>query len=103
MQGYEQLGPGKISFSPVAVSGGGSDLIDVFARGIGANDGVYHKVWQSNVWSDWQRLGSWESLGGIVTSSPASISRALNLIEVFVRGTDSKLYHIWWDGTAWRP
>lgn len=243
MQGYEQLGLGQISFSPVAVSGGGSDLIDVFARGIGASDGVYHKVWQSNVWSDWQRLGSmdtlsgpglsrepgrylgvfvrgtdnalyayqynpndgwvgpwpldgqissspaaialingpvhvfargtdnalwhrwydngwqnweslggpldgqissdpesgpsvcswgerrldvfvrgtdnavwhrwsydggvrwenWESLGGVVTSSPASISRASNLIEVFVRGTDSKLYHRWWDGTAWRP
>ncbi len=243
MQGYQQLGGGEISFSPVAVSGGGSDLIDVFARGIGANDGVYHKVWQGNVWSDWQRLGSmntlsgpglswepgrhlgvfvrgtdnalylyqynpnngwvgpwpldgqissspaaialvngpvhvfargtdnalwhrwydggwqnweslggplggqissdpesgpsvsswgprrldvfvrgtdnavwrkwsddggvrwsnWESLGGTVTSSPASISRAPNLIEVFVRGTDSKLYHIWWDGTAWRP
>lgn len=243
MQGYEHLGQGEISFSPVAVSGGGSDLIDVFARGIGANDGVYHKVWQGNVWSGWQRLGStdilsgpglswepgrllgvfvrggdnalylhqytpndgwvgpwpldgqissspaaialvdgpghvfargmdnalwhrwydngwqnweslggpiggqissdpesgpsvsswgprrldvfvrgtddavwhrwsedggvswsnWESLGGIVTSSPASISRAPNQIEVFVRGTDSKLYHIWWDGTAWRP
>ena len=243
MQGYQQLGGGQISFSPVAVSGGGSDLIDVFARGIGANDGVYHKVWQGNVWSGWQRLGStdilsgpglswepgrllgvfvrggdnalylhqytpndgwvgpwplegqissspaaialvngpvhvfargmdnalwhrwydngwqnweslggpiggqissdpesgpsvsswgprrldvfvrgtddavwhrwsedggvswsnWESLGGIITSSPASISRAPNQIEVFVRGTDSKLYHIWWDGTAWRP
>ncbi|MGI2904554.1 S8 family serine peptidase [Tolypothrix sp. VBCCA 56010] len=243
MQGYEQLGGGEISFSPVAVSGGGSDLVDVFARGIGASDGVYHKVWQGNVWSDWQRLGSmntlsgpglsrepgrhldvfvrgtdnalyayqynpndgwvgpwpldgqisssptaialvngpvhvfargtdnalwhrwydggwqnweslggplggqispdpesgpsvaswgsgrldvfvrgtddavwrkwsanggaswsnWESLGGVVTSSPASISRAPNLIEVFVRGTDSKLYHKWWDGTAWRP
>lgn len=29
MQGYEQLG-GEITFSPAAVSGGGSDLIDVF-------------------------------------------------------------------------
>lgn len=244
MQGYEQIGPGFISSNPVAVSGGGSDLVDVFARGIGANDGVYHKVWKNSVWSDWQRLGSmntlsgpglsweptrrldvfvrgtdnalyvyqynptidgwegpwpldgqissspaaialangpvhvfargmdnalwhrwydggwqnweslggplggqispdpesgpsvaswgpgrldvfvrgtddavwrkwsanggaswsnWESLGGVVTSSPASISRAPNLIEVFVRGTDSKLYHKWWDGTAWRP
>ncbi len=243
MQGYKQLGGGQISFSPVAVSGGGSDLIDVFARGIGANDGVYHKIWQQGIWSGWQRLGSmdtlsgpglswepgrhldvfvrgtdnalyvhqynpndgwvgpwqldgqissspaaialvngpvhvfargtdnalwhrwydngwqnweslggpiggqissdpesgpsvsswgprrldvfvrgtdnavwrkwsddggvrwsnWESLGGTITSSPASISRAPNLIEVFVRGTDSKLYHIWWDGTAWRP
>lgn len=244
MQGYEQLGGGEISFSPVAVSGGGSDLVDVFARGIGANDGVYHKVWKNSVWSGWQRLGSmdtlsgpglsweptrrldvfvrrtdnqlfvyqynpttnawegpwpldaqisssptaialangpvhvfargmdnalwhrwydggwqnweslggplggqispdpesgpsvaswgpgrldvfvrgtddavwrkwsanggaswsnWESLGGVVTSSPASISRAPNHIEVFVRGTDSKLYHVWWDGTAWRP
>lgn len=243
-QSYEQLGSGEISFSPVAVSGGGSDLIDVFARGIGASDGVYHKVWKDSVWSGWQRLGSmdtlsgpglsweptrrldvfvrrtdnalyvyqynpttdgwegpwpldgqitsspaaialvngpvhvfargtdnalwhrwydngwqnweslggpnggqissdpesgpsvaswgsrrldvfvrgtddavwrkwsdnggaswsnWESLGGVVTSSPAAISRAPNLIEVFVRGTDGKLYHIWWDGTAWCP
>lgn len=241
-QGYEPLG-GQISFSPVAVSGGSSDLIDVFARGIGSSDGVYHKIWQGGVWSDWQRLGSmdtlsgpgvsweptrnldvfvrgtdnalyvhqynpnngwvgpwpldgqissspaaialvngpvhvfargmdnalwhkwydggwqnweslggplggqissdpesgpsvsswgpqrldvfvrgtdnavwhrwstdggvrwsdWESLGGVITSSPASISRAPNLVEVFARGTDNKLYHIWWDGVAWRP
>ena len=26
-----------------------------------------------------------------------------NRLDVFVTGTDSALYHKWWDGSAWGP
>ncbi len=44
---------------------------------------------------------SWESLGGILTSAPAAVSWGPNRIDVFVRGTDNALWHIWWDGNRW--
>ncbi|HEU5202674.1 MAG TPA: hypothetical protein VFU17_00110 [Candidatus Limnocylindrales bacterium] len=38
----------------------------------------------------------WESLGGVLTSSPAVSSWASGRLDVFVRGTDSALWHKWW-------
>ncbi len=86
---YDLVGPdrGFISGSPVAVSGGGSDLVDVFARGIGANDGVYQKVWQNSTWSNWQRLGTMDTL-----SSPGLSWEPTRCLNVYVRGTDNALY-----------
>jgi len=47
----------------------------------------------------WQ---GWESLGGIITSKPSAVSWGANRIDVVARGTDSAVWHRWWDGTAWR-
>ncbi|MEN6368278.1 MAG: C1 family peptidase [Thermotogota bacterium] len=44
----------------------------------------------------------WESLGGIITSKPSAVSWGANRIDVVARGTDSAVWHRWWDGTAWR-
>jgi hypothetical protein len=86
---YDLVGPdrGFISGSPVAVSGGGSDLVDVFARGIGANDGLYHKVWQNSTWSNWQRLGTMDTL-----SSPGLAWEPTRRLNVYFLGTDNALY-----------
>ncbi len=40
----------------------------------------------------------WESLGGIITSSPNAVSWASNRIDAVARGTDSAVWHRWWDG-----
>jgi len=40
----------------------------------------------------------WESLGGIVTSSPTVCSWSSGRLDVFARGTDSALWHRWYDG-----
>jgi len=37
--------------------------------------------------------GTWESLGGQITASPATVSWADGRIDVFARGTDNAL---WW-------
>jgi len=47
--------------------------------------------WYDSGWSDW------ESLGGILTSSPAASSWAAGRLDVFACGTDSALWHKWYD------
>ena len=44
----------------------------------------------------------YESLGGILTSKPSATSWAANRIDVVVRGTDSAVWHRWWDGANWQ-
>lgn len=39
----------------------------------------------------------WESLGGVLDSSPAVASWAPNRLDLFVVGTDSALWHKWWN------
>ncbi len=43
----------------------------------------------------------YEGLGGILTSKPSATSWATNRIDVVARGTDSAVYHRWWDGAHW--
>ena len=45
--------------------------------------------------------GPWESLGGVIESPPAAISWAPNRLDIFAIGTDSAVWHRWWDGSAW--
>ena len=42
----------------------------------------------------------WEDLGGVLTSGPAAASWAEDRLDVFVKGTDNAVWHLWWDG-AW--
>jgi len=44
----------------------------------------------------------WQFLGGSLTSSPAAASWGPNRLDVFARGQDAALYHMWFDGT-WHP
>src|SRR5947207_3158211 len=44
---------------------------------------------------------TWESLGGTLTSIPEAVSWGPNRLDIFVVGTDSALWHRWWDGSQW--
>jgi hypothetical protein len=44
---------------------------------------------------------NWADLGGTLTSSPAAASWGRNRLDVFARGTDNALYHIYWNGSRW--
>ncbi|MFT3909670.1 MAG: C1 family peptidase [Ferruginibacter sp.] len=51
-----------------------------------------------------QRDQGWygyENLGGLLTSKPNAVSWGDNRIDVVVRGTDSAVYHKWWNGSSW--
>lgn len=43
----------------------------------------------------------YENLGGILTSKPNAAAWAANRIDVVARGTDSAVWHRWWDGSRW--
>ena len=45
--------------------------------------------------------GGWESLSGILESPPRVVAWAPNRLDVFAVGTDSALWHRWWDGSSW--
>src|SRR6185369_2648257 len=49
--------------------------------------------------SSWQ---GYENLGGTITSKPNAVSWGPNRIDVVARGTDSAVWHRWWDGTHWQ-
>jgi hypothetical protein len=42
-------------------------------------------------------------MGGVCTSRPRVTAWGPNRLDVFVTGTDSQLYHKWWNGSAWGP
>ena len=64
--------------------------LDVF---VVASDGtLQHTMWTGSAW--WR----WESLGGLLTASPAAVSWSAKRLDVFVRGTDNTLYHSYWAG-----
>jgi hypothetical protein len=43
----------------------------------------------------------WESLGGAILEEPECVSWGSNRIDCFARGTDSAMYHRWWNGSSW--
>jgi hypothetical protein len=45
--------------------------------------------------------GGWESLDGVILEQPECISWGTDRLDCFARGTDSAMYHRWWDGNAW--
>lgn len=48
-----------------------------------------------------RQWSSWEDLGGIIESAPAVSSWQRNRLDVFARGQDQGLWHLFWDGSRW--
>src|SRR5207253_1585413 len=46
-------------------------------------------------------LTPWDSLGGFATSGPAISSAGATALHAFVRGTDNRLWHKWWESDRW--
>jgi hypothetical protein len=42
-------------------------------------------------------------MGGTIIRQPRLASWGPDRLDVFVLGTNSALYHKWWDGSAWNP
>jgi hypothetical protein len=89
---WEDLG-GVVTSAPASVSWGGSDRVDVFARGM--DYAMWHTAWDGSQWA------AWTSLGGVFTSGPSAVSRGPNRLDVFGRGTDGAVWMNSWTGTQW--
>lgn len=94
-------GPGVCSMHP--------GRMDVFARG--PNGTLWQRTYMLDACSGFHRWLPWKDLGGsrIASSPDAAAWGADNRIDVFVRGTDyeagtdTALWHRWWDGKNWLP
>jgi hypothetical protein len=42
-------------------------------------------------------------MGGRHIHAPSVVSWGVNRIDIFTTGTDSAIYHKWWDGSRWGP
>lgn len=69
--------------------------LDVFARN--KKDQLILKS-SANKGKSW---GNWVNLGGVLTSDPTAVSLYRNELDVFVRGTDKKLWSRNWNGKIW--
>jgi len=62
---------------------------------LGATDNPFPVSDGLELWHNWQ------SLGGILESAPVTVSWGPNRFDTFAIGTNSALFHRWWDGHAW--
>jgi hypothetical protein len=96
---YEYMG--GICTTPPSVVAWGPNRLDVFV--IGTDSALYHK-WFDGAGSGWgPSVTDYEYMGGVCTSPPTAVAWGPDRLDVFVTGTDSALYHKWWDGSAWGP
>ena len=91
--------PGNELSAP-SVSSWGSSRLTVHAIGTGNN--LYENFWTSGGagWSGWHQVGVTPPNGAAL--GPESISRASNIIDMFVP-TDSLIYRQTWNGSSWGP
>jgi hypothetical protein len=99
--GWEPLG-GVLNSDP-AVASWGPNRLDVFVRG--QDNALWHKWYDGNA-GGWQGSGCpacWESLGGGITmaSAPSVASWGSGRLDVFARGSDNALWHMWFDASGW--
>lgn len=96
--GWEKVAEG-LGSSPDAVSWGGG-RIDVVAEMADHSLGL----WSYQDGSGW----SYKNLGGYITAKPAIASQGPGKLDIFARGVDNGLYHIWTTNYAaswsnWEP
>jgi hypothetical protein len=61
--------------------------------------GTDSKLW--HMWRDSAGTHSWQSLGGVLTASPAATSPTSGVIDVYGRGSDSALWQREYASNAW--
>ena len=83
----------QLTVRGVDVSSRGREKMDIFAQD--ASDAIQHRYFFRNGWADW------ESIGGIVSSVPCTVSWDERRVDVFARGQNGALWHKWWDGQSW--
>jgi hypothetical protein len=99
--GWDVLGTGTFRGKP-AVTTRSNGTIELFGHGMDDN------LWQmrfSGSWGSWSQVPANGTLrfdaGCPDCNSPAAGSRGLNNIEVYVRGTDDKVWLTTWNGSSW--
>ncbi|WP_324276180.1 hypothetical protein [Blastococcus brunescens] len=91
--------PGRMLKAPAAVTGNGS-RIDLFV--VGADRALWHTVTTVDGSGRPTGFAPWQSLGGVLTSSPAAASSTSGRLIVSGRGADGAIWSRTWDGGGWQ-
>jgi hypothetical protein len=59
---------------------------------------LWHNYFREN--GTFQNWANWESLQGVLLGAPSVAAWGPHRLDIFVRGTDNSLWHIWFDGTT---
>src|SRR3984893_1106106 len=99
LSAYRPLPSGLLAVAGNPAAGSAADgRIEIFVRG--SDDHVWH-LWQTTPngdWSNWEALSAYRPLpSGLlaVAGNPAAGSAADGRIEIFVRGSDDHVWHLW--------
>lgn len=100
---WEDLSSGNTFLgSPSSVSWSSGD-VELVAR---TANGVLWRSWSNSGWASWKNLGKLgETFPGLsITGGPALASRAASSLDLFVRGSDGKIYGKHYGGSwdAWK-
>jgi hypothetical protein len=79
---------------PAITSWDPATRMDVFVRG--ADNSLLHKAWNSGTWAP---AGSWEGLGGFLTSNPTATTFSTPEVDIFVRNGANDVSQRLWNGT----
>ena len=98
--GWEVVGQTGGDWAKPAVASWGPNRLDVVV--VGTDYGFYHKSYDGSSWHP-SGTTSWDSVGGRLNSpvAPALAAPAVNWLELFVKGTDSKWYTNSYNGSSW--
>jgi len=85
--------PTRTAYAGGAATSRGPTIIDTFWRA--SDRSTWHKVWNGSVWQS-------ADLGGATLGDPAAVATGSTRLDVFVLGTDYRLYYnTWHSGSPW--
>jgi hypothetical protein len=90
---WSKIGGQLLSGTGPAAYAWGDTRIGWFVTG--TNGALFH------MWKDSAGTHNWQSLGGVLTASPAATSSASGAIDVFGRGTDNALWQRSYTSNGW--
>lgn len=82
---------GKFTGDSLTAASWANGRIDVF--GIGTDSALWHLWYLDGNWST-----SWENVGGVCIGKPKAISPREGRLDIFVKGVDSAMYQLNWNG-----
>jgi uncharacterized protein YvpB len=68
---------------------------------LGTDGSLYMQGWDGHGWSGWAPVSGDGAGWPGTASSPAVAAWGPGRLDVFVRGSDNALWHLWWDGGQW--
>ena len=91
----------RASLAPSASVWAGGPTAGMDVLTLGTDGALYMRGWDAHSWGDWAPVSGAVAGWPGTTSTPAAVSWGPGRMDVFVRGNDGALWHMWWNSAAW--